>query len=105
MTDDFDRAALFRSWVHAHEEDSGESLVFRPADTPMPPSRGRRSLDLSSEGEAGVGFPGPDDRRTIGGGSWSVEGRRLLVRHASGTELFEIEALEPDRLVLRPTGE
>ena len=106
MTDDLDRAALGRAWVHAHEEDDAGRMVFRPADRPMPPSRGRRSLDLSSAaGEAGLGFPGPDDRRTSRSGSWSVEGGRLVLHHGGGTETFEIDSIEPDRLVLRPVSD
>ena len=33
-------------WVHSHEEDSGDELVFRPAGYAFPPSRGREALTL-----------------------------------------------------------
>jgi len=105
LTDDLDRMALAQSWVHAHEEDDAGRMVFRPADQPMPPSRGRRSLDLSSVGKAGFGLPGPDDRPTSREGSWSLEGRRLVLHHDGGDEVFEVDSLEPDRLALRPTTE
>jgi len=39
-----------RCWVHSHEEDSDEEMVFRPAAYEFPPSRGRRSFELKPDG-------------------------------------------------------
>jgi hypothetical protein len=40
---------LFQHWIHAHEEDSPDVEVFRPASTNLPPSRGRRALELRAD--------------------------------------------------------
>ncbi len=41
---------LAQHWVHSHEEDTEEEMVFRPASYPFPPSRGRKSLQLEPGG-------------------------------------------------------
>ncbi len=104
MNEPLDRKALARAWVHAHEEDVGDWMVFRPEDAPLPPSRGRRSIDLSESGRAELGQPGPDDRPVSAAGNWTVKGRRLRLDHGDGrTEEFDIEAVDPERLVLKQT--
>jgi hypothetical protein len=91
--------------VHAHEEDRGDSLVYRPSDHPLPPSRGRRSLDLRRDGTLLESRPGADDRAQSARGRWRLEGDRLLLfgdaeAHQPDREL-EVVALARDRLVLR----
>jgi hypothetical protein len=44
-------ACLHRRWLHSHEEDTGEFEVYRPADHPFPPARGRRGLEFRENGE------------------------------------------------------
>jgi hypothetical protein len=46
-------------WVHSHEEDSDEEMVFRPAAYEFPPSRGRRSFELKPDGILAEGGIGP----------------------------------------------
>jgi hypothetical protein len=92
---------LHRRWVHAHEEDSGEGMVFRPERHPLPPSRGRRSLDLRSDGTFGERRPGPDDRPEERGGTWSVDGRDLVLVHDGGAEeRLRVLSLDAERLVV-----
>jgi hypothetical protein len=97
-----DRSTLQRRWVHAHEEDSGDSMVFRPADHPLPPSRGRTALDLRADGtytETGIG---PTDRPEDADGTWQLEGNRLeLTRHGGGGRVVHIVSADDDRLVVR----
>jgi hypothetical protein len=95
---------LRQEWVHAHEEDTGDTRVFRPASHPLPPSRGRRTLDLRKEGLLTQSQPGADDRRTRETGVWSLEGQTLTLRSGSPAappDQLEIVALEKNRLVLR----
>ena len=90
--------------MHAHEEDSADTRVFRPFTFPLPPSRGRRRLDLRAQGALAQSRPGPDDRRGHESGAWSVEGHTLTLRGDrtdAVAEQHEIVALEKDRLVLR----
>jgi hypothetical protein len=69
--------ALQGHWVHSHEEDSEEETVFRPRSHPLPPSRGRRALDLRPDGSYEESFPGPVDAPETGAGRWSLDGDRL----------------------------
>jgi hypothetical protein len=64
---------LRRRWVHSHEEDSDEEMVFRPAAYELPPSRGRRSFELKPDGILAKGGIGRTDpalwRRRVRGSS------------------------------------
>lgn len=92
---------LRQEWVHAHEEDSADIRVFRPASHPLPPSRGRRTLDLRTEGSLTQSRPGADDRRTRETGRWTLQGHMLTLQSGAAAEQLEIVSLERDRLVLR----
>ncbi|MBD0256066.1 MAG: hypothetical protein ICV83_10130 [Cytophagales bacterium] len=37
-------------WVHAHEEDTPDTRVYRPSSHPLPPSRGRTGFSLREDG-------------------------------------------------------
>jgi hypothetical protein len=100
-----DRAALTRRWVHAHEEDSGDSLVFRPDSYKLPPSRGRRSFDLRADGALIDHRIGSDDRPRQETGSWRLTDTNdlELVPGEPGRRSTRMRVLEvsPDRLVIR----
>jgi len=100
--------ALCRRWIHAHEEDDGDAQVFRPADHPFPPSRGRRCLDLRSDGSLLETRPGEDDRPAAARGRWTLAGDRLrLFRDAtarSPDRELEVVSLTADRLVVKRAG-
>ena len=100
-----DRAALTRRWVHAHEEDSGDTLVFRPDTYKFPPSRGRRSFDLRADGALIDHRIGPDDRPRQEAGSWRLTDTNdlELVPGEPGRRSTRMRVLEvsPDRLVIR----
>jgi hypothetical protein len=88
--------------VHSHEEDAGGEQVFRPASFPFPPSRGRHTFELRSDGSYAGTVPGPTDRPEPGEGAWTLRGDELELSGADGpTESFHVVSAEPDRLVLR----
>ena len=96
---------ICRRWVHSHEEDHGETQVFRPSDHPFPPSRGRRCLDLRRDGSLLETRAGADDRAVKSRGRWMLDGDRLRLfpdaaAKAGGQEL-EVVTLESDRLVVK----
>ncbi len=98
-----ERQRLIRRWLHAHEEDTGEQMVFRPAEAELPPSRGRRALELHEDGSAIASEPGPVDRPEVTEADWRVtDDDKLVIRDSAGKELWagRILAAEPDRLVL-----
>jgi len=94
---------LQRRWVHSHEEDTDDEMVFRPADHPFPPSRGRTSFELRPDGTYLESSPGPVDVPEESTGSWSLEGERLVLG-AEGDRpghAWEITTAEADRLIVR----
>ena len=104
MTDAAEPKLLHRRWTHSHEEDPAGGMVFRPAEFPFPPSRGRVSYEFVPGGELREGGIGPTDRPTEASGTWTLEddGRSLVLRVPGKMERrLEIESLEEDRLVVR----
>ncbi|MFV8165767.1 hypothetical protein ACNQVK_27325 [Mycobacterium sp. 134] len=101
-----DETQVLGSWTHSHEEDRGATQTFRPADYPLPPSRGRTTFTLLPDHNAVVGTPGPDDRGARQSGSWSVEhqpGRDVLtISLPDWNETFSIVTAEARQLVLTP---
>jgi hypothetical protein len=93
------RSALQRKWVHAHEEDTDEEMVFRPASHPLPPSRGRASFDLRPDGSYVERSPGPVDVPEESRGRWSLDGDRLVLD--DGGRTWEIASVDDDRLRLK----
>lgn len=90
-------------WVHSHEEDSDEEMVFRPATYPFPPSRGRTSFELLADGSYVERSPGPVDVPVSARGRWSLENGRLVL-NAGGerpSHSLEITAVDADRLAVR----
>jgi hypothetical protein len=91
-------------WVHAHEEDTETEMVFRPADRPLPPSRGRAALEFRPDGTYVEEGPGPTDRpEEKASGTWSLEeGDLVLAAPESGERrVLRIASAEPDRLVVK----
>jgi hypothetical protein len=77
-----DRARLEGRWVHSHEEDTADELVYRSASSgyAFPRSRGREALDLHADGSYGGVVPGPADKpEASAGGSWTLEDGNKLV--------------------------
>ncbi len=81
-------AEVFGLWLHSYEEDSGSGRVYRPADHPFPPSRGRRAVELRPDGTYIEYGSGPDDRGSAVTGRWEHAGSgrvRVTVSRADGT--------------------
>ncbi len=97
-----ERAALARRWVHSHEEDRGDEIVFRTDRFDFPPSRGRAALDLRADGTYAGTLPGPTDAPASGEGRWQLADNRLVIEGegapvAGGT----VVSVDDDRLVLK----
>ena len=95
--------SLYGRWVHSHEEDTDDEMVFRPADRKFPPSRGRTAIELRPDGTYVESAPGPVDVPEETSGTWSLEGDRLLLG-AEGDRpghAWEVAGAEPDRLTVR----
>ena len=69
-------------WVHSHEEDTDDEIVYRSAASgyDFPRSRGREALELHPDGSYGGTVPGPTDKpEAAGGGGWALEDGNKLV--------------------------
>lgn len=97
-----DDDALHGTWLHAHEEDDGDQLVYRPASHPLPPSRGRDGFDLSPGGAlTNIGIA-PADGKLETTGNWNVDDDVLHLQtdDAHQRRTLKIVSLAPDKLVV-----
>jgi hypothetical protein len=103
MADTINSAVLSQTWVHSHEEDSADKMVFRPSSYRFPPSRGRKSFQLQANGTLVSSGPGPDDRTTSATGVWKLEDADRLTLQPAGAAKTSMKILsaEPDRLVVK----
>ena len=91
-------------WAHAHEEDTEDEMVFRPADAELPPSRGRLAFELRADGSFAETGLGPVDVPEEATGSWTLEGATIRLSDGAAQGVpREMEVLRTDagRLVVR----
>lgn len=74
----FDPAKLQRTWLHSHEEDHGDTLVYRPNTYAFPPSRGRTGFQVEANGALTQFDIAPTDGLEAHKGKWRVEGREFF---------------------------
>ena len=102
MPEERNAGALTGSWLHSHEEDAGDRLVFRSADYDFPPARGREGFELLPDGDLRQSGPGPDDRTQTARGRWKLERGELQLDIAGGRqERYTVESVDRGHLVLR----
>ena len=95
-------------WVHAHEEDTEDEMVFRPADVELPPSRGRMGFELREDGtfvEAGLGARDIPEEAT---GSWTFENGVITLSEGATQGVpreMEVVTVDEERLVVRKRRE
>jgi hypothetical protein len=98
------REFLQRRWVHAHEEDTEREMVFRPAEYPLGPSRGRVSFELHADGTFSESGLGAADVPEQASGTWRLEHTTILLSEAAAAGApreLPIESVDEDRLVVR----
>jgi hypothetical protein len=100
-----DVSHVAQAWVHSHEEDTATTTVYRPANFPFPPSRGRKGFHLQPGGTMTARNPGPTDQTVIANGRWKLAGDQLeLSPQGEGAQVLRIESVEPDRLVVQKSS-
>jgi len=92
----FNKDELVGKWIHSHEEDTADLVVYRNADYPFPPSRGRRAITLEKEGVAIAEYPGPDDRQARSTGTWTLHGDILTISTPGWSHTFKLVEISPD---------
>lgn len=92
-----------KPWLHSHEEDTADEMIFRPASFAFPPSRGRSGFVLQPGGTAVLTGPDPSDRPSDRPATWQIEGGERLVLQGPGdsARILEIKSATPDKLVVK----
>lgn len=83
---------LIGAWIHSWEEDTEGAIVFRPAEYPFPPSRGRDGYEFQSGGILVYHGFGPADEPLTSVGEWgwhSGEEIHLVVNDPQGVYIDE----------------
>ena len=91
-------------WVHAHEEDTEDEMVFRPAGTDLPPARGRLAFELREDGSFAESGYGATDVPDEASGSWELEDDTITLSEGATQGVprqMEVVAASQERLVIR----
>lgn len=104
MAKDVTPEVLQRRWLHSHEEDGDDEMVFRPASFKFPPSRGRAGFDLKpNQSYVDIGIA-PTDGPQESTGTWKLQDDQLQLFNRSSatpTRTLQIVSADKDRLVVR----
>ena len=97
--------SLFKRWFHSQEEDADGILVYRPADYPFPPARGRTGIEFRENGEFVNYAIGPTDRTQATVGRWTDKGSGVIEvsypNNESGPSRLTIESVDNSVLKVR----
>lgn len=97
---------LVGTWMHAREEDSSGTLVFRPADYDFPPARGRVGYEFRANHSCDYIGISPRDGAARTSCAWRMSGgahSELHIEFPDGrSDVFTVVSADRDRLVLRP---
>jgi hypothetical protein len=96
-------AAIFKSWVHSHEEDTEDVIVYRPSNYAFPPARGRRGFEFREGGQFIDYGIAPANGTLESVGRWHVE-RPGLVRidlESNHTRSFTLDIISCDGETLK----
>jgi len=97
---------LTQRWIHSHEEDTADEMVFRPASFAFPRSRGRSGFELRPDKSMVEIQPGAADQGAEAHGTWEYHGDKKVVmfkpatRGAASTRSLKIISADADRLVV-----
>ena len=100
-------ALLGKTWLHSHEEDRGDTLIYRPNTFDFPPARGRTGFTLEADGHFRQYDIAPTDGLEEKPGRWVMrDGNFLDVTFPNKTSTdYEVEILEaaPEMLKVKRT--
>ena len=67
------QTCILGHWLHSHEEDTQDVMIYRPANYNFPPSRGRIGFEFREGGELVYYGIGRADGSEQFSGSWVIE--------------------------------
>ncbi|MCJ8165144.1 hypothetical protein MKJ04_09850 [Pontibacter sp. E15-1] len=98
-------ALVNKTWLHSFEEDSGDTVVYRPNTFDFPPSRGRTGFTLESGGVIKRYEIAPADGLEEQTGVWEQLTRdRVQIRMQPGSnppQAYEVQILSLEGEVLK----
>lgn len=93
------------TWLASHEENRGDTLVYRPNTYKFPPARGRTGFALKSYGRFEQFDIAPTDGLKGREGTWTANGDTRLIIHLTDGQspnyTLEIISLDKARQVLK----
>jgi hypothetical protein len=98
--------AIQQGWIHSHEEDTENEMVFRPADYDFPLSRGRSGFELKPDHKLIELNIAAADGSEEASGSWKLEisdDENMILQlkpHDSPTRQLSIRSINNDRLIV-----
>lgn len=91
-------------WLHAHEEDTASTMVFRPRGYALKPARWRDAIEVHPDGTCIWHGSSPDDRGQAFPGRWEDLGggqARISIPAAAGASFpGQVQSWAPDKLVM-----
>ena len=96
-------ACLIGRWFHSHEEDTVDAQIYRPADYPFPPARGRDGLEFRPGGELVYLGIARADGTEESNGRWTLEASNQIRIDVENDRIepFTIEVISCDEETLR----
>lgn len=91
-------------WVHVHEEDTDEQMVFRPVGTALPPARGRVAFELRADGTFAETGLAPTDAPEEASGSWDLTEDTITLSEGATQGVprrMAVVTADAERLVVR----
>jgi len=96
---------VFGHWLHAFEEDAGDVRVYRAADYPFPPARGRRGFEIAPDGTFTAWEIAPTDGWSRVPGRWELAGpgqiRVTFADDRRPVRVLHVVSAEAGRLCVR----
>jgi hypothetical protein len=93
---------IYNSWIHSYEEDDANNSFYRPASYRFPPSRGRKHLKISRDGEFRLYVVGETDAYKKISGHFQIKNEnKLYVEFENMTKNFTILSCNKNLLVIR----
>jgi hypothetical protein len=102
MPDEIAPSLLNQRWLHSHEEDTTDEMVFRPSTYKFPPSR--TGFELRPDGSAQVLGIAQTDAPQEQQGTWTIDAAKQLLVHVPSlqqTQTMTVVSSSPDRLVVK----
>ena len=98
------RTCLPGRWMHSHEEDTADVVVYRPVSYTFPPARGRTGYEFLSDGKAVYFGIAATDGSSQTPGRWETEApdkvRVTVEDEAIQPIVLQVLSCAPDKLTL-----